>query len=362
MGIRNIIAKLVRHVRESHISRKCARWQLRECNAIIRTIKPKKKLTRLEVKQVKSYYKDLIGCRVSTKWHKLYLNTSNRFDCRYIPLDLLFSKILPALNNPILSPAYADKGQYERLFPMIKHPYTVFKRINGDYYLNDTIVDKGTIVSSFPNKGTYILKPILNTSRGDGVVAINAEDFRDQDEIVKFLDEQGVNYILQEKIQSHPDISVLNPSSLNTVRVITYRHGINVVILSVTLKIGKTGEIVDNGHHGGFFCSVNENGELGHYLYHLVPFTKSDKTESGVVIRNRKIPHFDRMTQVVCECARRLPYTKYVGWDLAIDISGEPVLIEINVKSPGGNIMQIPNGPLFGHHTEEILNEVFRHD
>lgn len=51
--------------------------------------------------------------------------------------------------------------------------------------------------------------------------------------------------------------------------------------------------------------------------------------------------------------------SKMISWDLAINESGDPVLIEANFSYGQLDFHQMCNGPLFGETTEEVLNKVF---
>ena len=50
----------------------------------------------------------------------------------------------------------------------------------------------------------------------------------------------------------------------------------------------------------------------------------------------------------------KVPYFKIISWDIAINNFNLPVFIEYNTYNQGLEI-QIPNGPLFGKFTDEIL-------
>ena len=55
---------------------------------------------------------------------------------------------------------------------------------------------------------------------------------------------------------------------------------------------------------------------------------------------------------------RFVKVAKLIAWDLAIDEKGNPILIEINLPYSGIDVIQIPNGPLFGDQTEDIIRKV----
>lgn len=333
--------------------------QRKECKSILNTLDSPIHLSALQQKLIKNYYNKYLSCDLSLLWHTLYINANNHFDHRYIPIDILFTEIIPFFNDKHFVDAYSDKNRYEDLFPDILHPKTILKKINGDYYLNNIIISEEEAIKTIPKMGTLIIKPTINTSQGNGVYILECNKLSSSQQVLSIFNKVGNNFIIQEKITSHISTNNLNPSSLNTLRVITYRKGSEVFILSITLKIGKKGSLVDNGHHGGYFCGVTMDGKLKKYLYTLNPFSRNEYTENGVKIFGIQLPNFETVCQTIKKCALKLPYARYVGWDIAINQEGIPVLIEINLKCPGGNIMQIPNGPLFGEYTTEILNEVF---
>lgn len=336
--------------------------QRQECRSIISTIEPTGKLSKEYENNIRTYYAKYIGDKICTIWHRLYYLSNQHENVRYIPIDMLFTHIIPKLNDKRFSDAYSDKSRYETLFPDISHPKTIIKRVKGDFYINNHISSPQNAFKLFIESPKLILKPTIDTSQGKGVKIVHTSDYNTLEKFEQFLLDSGQNYIIQEKIVSHKIIAQLNPSSLNTLRVVTYRNRNKVYILSTTLKIGKKDEVVDNGHHGGFFCGVDENGRLRRYVYSLNPFTRSVSTENGINIHGLQIPGFELLKDKLIKCALRLPYSRYAGWDVAIDDKGNPILIEVNLKCPGGNIMQIPNGPLFGIHTDEVLNDIFKNN
>ena len=330
--------------------------QLKECNKILSSLSVQK-ISRRDVKNIKKYYGQYTKFKINTCWHELYVNSGQHFDVRFIPIDFLFIEIIPKLNNMKFVEAYSDKSQYELHFANVKLPKTILKRISGDFYFKSNIISEEKALGIISKLHDLVVKPTINTSQGNGVF-IFSNHYSIEEIRQKFLYEIGDNYIIQEKIVAHPIINSFNSTSLNTIRLISYRNGSDVRILSAVLKIGKNGEIADNGHAGGYFCGISEDGRLKKYLYTLSPFTKQETTENGIYINNIQIPNFEILKNKVCELALRLPYARFAGWDMAIDCYGEPVLIEVNLKCPGGNIMQIPNGPLFGNDTDIILHEI----
>ena len=313
------------------------------------------KLSKGERREVGKFFSNYdVQFKLNYSWHAFY-SYLNGFDKRYIPIDFLFCVIVPTLNRDKWSNGYVDKNRYSDIFTGIKQPKTFFKRINGDFYIDKKIVPIGDIIDLCLSIDESVVKPSIDTGQGKGVNIFRGREFN-QAEVVNYLNTMGKDFIVQERMRSHPLISRLNPTSLNTIRMVTYRRGNEAYILSSTMKIGKKGEIVDNGHSGGMFCGIR-NGILDKYLYTLNPFTKvlnPDYPKEGEIL----LPNFSILEDKAKELALQLPYSRYAGWDLSIDEAGDPILIEVNLSCPGGNIMQIPNGPLFGDMTEEIMEDI----
>ena len=85
---------------------------------------------------------------------------------------------------------------------------------------------------------------------------------------IEKLKSYGLNFIMQNAVMQHPYVSQLCSSSINTLRIATYRSVIDEKphVIGALIRIGKEGEYVDNAHAGGRFVAINkETGELGKY-------------------------------------------------------------------------------------------------
>lgn len=321
-------------------------------------------LSKLEVKnlskkqqyEIKSFYKENLGLKMSDMlWHKMYYSINDDFDVRYIPINIVFQKMIQYYNNELLMLAYSDKNRYDILFKDFDQPKTILKKMGGEFYVNNLVVSKTKALNILENIDDVILKPSLYSGQGRGVICLKQVELHS---LKDFLDSIHGDYIIQERVKQHPQIACLNNSSLNTFRVITLRRGSDVLVLSVVIKIGKNGEIVDNGHSGGYFVGVNSSGLLKKWVYSLSPYSKNVVTESGFRVEGYAIPFYDKLVNAAKQLALLLPYHKMVGWDLAIDEQGKILLIELNINSFGLNIIQMPNGPLLGEYTVDVLREL----
>ena len=133
-------------------------------------------------------------------------------------------------------------------------------------------------------------------------------------------------------------MSKIYSEAVNTLRIVTITKNGNVNIMFRSIRMGNSGNVVDNFNHGGLFTTIEENGviskpavdKLGNiYEYH--PYTNTK-------IIGFKIPYFDEAIDFVKKMALEIPQVGYVGWDIAITKNG-PVAVEAN-PFPGHDIYQ----------------------
>lgn len=140
-------------------------------------------------------------------------------------------------------------------------------------------------------------------------------------------------FIFQELILQHESLKKINDTSLNTLRVVTYKNKNNKVeILSGFIRIGRKGAIIDNAHAGGIVLPLNkETGTLGDEGLQLIDNGGGifyQHPDSGIVFNNFKIPHYSQVKEIVTKASSlfKLPL---LGWDVAITPTG-PIIVEVN--------------------------------
>ena len=138
-------------------------------------------------------------------------------------------------------------------------------------------------------------------------------------------------FIFQELIVQHNALKKINRSSLNTLRVVTYKSN-EVEVLCGFLRVGRAGSIIDNAHAGGIIIPFHkETGKLyaeglqlidnGGGVYYKHP-------DTGTVFDNYQIPHYKEVIDLVTKGASLFKFP-FSGWDVAITNKG-PIIIEAN--------------------------------
>ncbi|MBR5081430.1 MAG: hypothetical protein IKX35_03185 [Bacteroidales bacterium] len=254
---------------------------------------------------------------------------------------------------------FSDKNLSCLFLPLVKQPHLVVKNQNGFFYSNGRAISREEAIQKCWNLSNAIVKPSLEEG-GKGVASLtvvegvtNIQGMR----VDELFDNYYADFIVQERIIQHPDMAKLNPSSVNTIRVLTYRFDSEVVLLYCVVRIGRKGMVIDNESQGGISVKINTDGTLAKYAYGAPGEEKIETTDEGIVLEGFQIPSYLKIVSLAKECHLQLPYFRIIGWDFCIDCDGEPLLIEWN-SNP--DLSQTANGPAFGEYTDIILSDVYK--
>ncbi len=185
-----------------------------------------------------------------------------------------------------------------------------------------------------------ICKPVSAT-QGKGVKKIRcSNDISEQKKVYDKLISDSKKLICEECIVQHPDIAAYNPSSVNTIRVLTITENGICHHVYAGFRMGQ-GKIVDNFHAGGIIATIDVKTGITctdaidldgrHYASHPI---------SSLRISGFQIPHWDKVLKITEEAALRLAGVELVGWDIAVTETGVS-LIEGNSEA-SYTIIQLP--------------------
>lgn len=302
------------------------------------------------------YFKQY-GFKVSSAFPEIYYRCNGIKDDRYIPASLYFYYISPYLVNMNLSMAYVDKNMYFRHFPDVRQPKTIFHNMSGRFYTSDMEeVTFEEAVGTLRGKDRFIVKPSIESGRGRDVKMVT-----DGNLVESTLKEYESNYIMQEVVTQHPEMAKLNPTSLNTCRLYTYRRvgTSEYILLGGAVRFGGKGAFRDNACTGGGFCKIDNDGCIADEIHNYRRFGwGSLKAEKG--LERLFVPNYDKVIETAIRLHKTIPYMDLIGWDIAVDRDGEPVLIELN-QYPDCELIQIFKGPMFGDYTDELLERISKH-
>jgi hypothetical protein len=315
------------------------------------------KLSLEEIREAKSFYKSNGYKLKNTYWHRYYKGVNGEFHKNYMPYDIFNPIINPRLNQRRQWPALLDKNLTYNLFKGFNQPKHIIQNINGFYYIDGKIVDLQKAIDACKAfKEHMIIKPTVGSGAGKMVNAfrvVDAETTYKNYSLEQLFNLYTKDFVVQEFLQQSEVLKPLNPSSLNTLRIVSYLNQEGVHITSSVLRIGKPGSTTDNFSTGGLFCGVFSDGNLKGKGYGPNGDVVT-KTSTGVILKDCKIPNYIKVKDMVKSMHYVVPYFKIISWDIGIDKNDLPILIEYNTHRQGIDL-QIADGPFLGEFTEEVL-------
>lgn len=196
-----------------------------------------------------------------------------------------------------------------------------------------------------------ICKPSQESGSGRGIEFIKTSNTDKIEEILS--DPVYDDYIVQALIKQHTGLSIIHPSSINSIRICSLLMDDGVHILSAVLRMGVGSSRVgnatsgDNAEYGGCTVGINEDGTLKEHSYTYYTGRKADRHPDGFIFKNYRILAFDKAIDLVRQAHPRIGHFRLVSWDIVIDNNGDAVLIEANMRRGSINFHQFNNGPLF---------------
>lgn len=344
--------KIKRIIQESRFVEK----YIKQVNESYNKLPQKADLTKEQEHEIQDYWRGLVGYEVPLDWHRYFYARTGIYSVKYIPTSLYRLELTGRLNQLPWCVPFSDKNLNDIVLPSMKQPHTYLKNRNGYYYVENKAVSLDDAVLKCSDIGDVIIKPTLS-SHGNGVKKLHVHDgvvdesgTRLKDLLVKYRK----NYLIQDLVKQHPDMNALNPDSINTIRIVTYRKGMDVYVLYAAIRIGRKGQAIDNESAGGISTKINLDGTLCKFAYGAPGQDKIELTDSGVKLEGYQVPSFEKVIAVVKEQHLNLPFQDLVGWDICIDEAGEPVMLEWNTTP---ELSQSAVGPAFGDYTEMVVKD-----
>lgn len=317
----------------------------------------RRKLTPEQKQQVQDFYVPLIGKKVDLHCHEYFYSRTGVFNREYVPANWYHCELVPRANDHSLAKAYGDKNLTDILFPEDTVP-TILKNMNGYYYFKGEPISEEDAISRCQFLDNAIIKP-SRESKGQGVHLLTVHNGMtniDGLKISELFKKYKSEFLIQEVVRQHKDMAALNPTSVNTIRVLSYHSGMEVLIIYSVVRIGRLGSEIDNQCAGGISTIIDKEGRLGKTAFGGYSEDNIVKTDTGVLLDGYQLPSYHEAIAMVKRLHLRLPFFNIVGWDVAIQEDGKPVLIEFNTN-PGLSQSAFKSG--MGEYTERIIRELW---
>ncbi|OWV21557.1 hypothetical protein B7982_10615 [Fibrobacter sp. UWB2] len=345
------------------------------------------------LKQGKSWCKKakVNGCRLYKPNNKLYKKYQEKWGlletpvmreylevfCAYLQndedrLNIVPENICHNVIEPVLNPFryrvfFEDKNYFAKILGKDILPNEFLRCINGTFYdgdyncvaTEDLPKKMGEIAAIAPH---IIVKPTVDSCSGNGIHFFkwNGQKFENDkgnsfEQIL--LNGKIKNFVVQEVLKQSDFISQFGPTSVNTLRIVTYKSVKDecVHIPAMLLRIGKIGANVDNAHAGGLFVGINpETGELGKYVSDQYGKTQSVFNGIDFSNSNYKIPNFDKVLAFAKKVHSVIPYHRLLALDVVLMGNGCK-LIEYNISAFSTWLFPFVGQTPFGKWTDEII-------
>lgn len=333
-----------------------ARYKARYARKRIKMINGGYNGSRKEFNEVVVSYWKKYGVIPKKYWYDIYCAGSDHYDPRYIPDDMWYQTICPHFCRYQSAWSLTNKGMYDRIFPNVRQPEVVAKKMNGCFYnAKNELINREEAIQLCLTEKKLIIKPTGGGGGGRSVQVLHPEEMNPES-VSELFDQYDRGFVLQRFLKQHKDLAAIHEKSINTVRVITFLFYGKVYVLSAQLRMGVGDSDVDNVSAGGIACTIKEDGWLAETAV-TRKSEWSDHHPNGMKFKDIRVPSYDRIVAKAIELQGSVPFFGIIGWDFAVAEDGEPIMIEFNTPC---NQNQIGGkAPTFGDLTDQVLDDVF---
>ena len=226
------------------------------------------------------------------------------------------------------------KGDIENTIVILRNKYS-FYQIAKDFFKRDVLlVSKATNnlqeFKEFCQRHPRFIAKEVDSGCGVGIKIVDTEGYDTIENLYFELSKQAI-WIVEELINQNPAISLFNESTVNTVRLPSFRHGSKVVFAYPCIRFGRRGSVVDNAGQGGVFASVDiKTGEIITDAYDEHGHKYSVHPDSNIKFKGFIIPQWEVLLDIARNAHLSLPENQvYIAFDFALSENGW-VIVEGN--------------------------------
>ena len=268
---------------------------------------------------------DHIGYMEYNLFH--FVGKSQKLRDTYVTFDYS-QHLFKTLNDPDHLILFNDKLSFNK----------IFKDYLGRDFLDIGEASYDDFVAFCQGKDRIFAKPNDSCS-GKGIYRnFSLDETTDLKELYDYLKENHL--FVEDSILQHEQMSLLHPSSINTVRITTVLdQNDQAHVMYALQRIGIGDMSVDNVGSGGIYTVLSEEGKIIHPCWSDKTITTyTEHPTSGMPLIGFQVPYFKEALQLCKKAAQVEKQIRYVGWDIAISNKG-PIIVEGN-PLPGYDMPQ----------------------
>lgn len=222
-------------------------------------------------------------------------------------------------------------GKNRKKFSSILNDKAEFNRFFSDFVKRKWLKSTEPIekyINTFAGLNKVIVKPLYGVG-GRGVFIHNIYNEKSWIELYDKLD--GKEYIIEEVLEQHSELKMLNGSSINTVRVYSVCLSNKVCIIGAIIRIGRQGKCVDNYHQGGLAAEIDI--DCGIVKTHAISQSGEKflvHPDSNVPIIGFRIPKWHEIVDTVKSAHGAIQELQYIAWDVVVCSDETITFIEAN--------------------------------
>jgi len=244
-----------------------------------------------------------------------FLNRTRENKKSFVTVAWLLEQI-KEYNPELYREVFHDKCQFDNRF----------KDYIGRGFIEVTAGTTDEDIKAFLAKYDSVVIKGSHGCSGKDVRVLN--DLSDLNAAVEIIRTGNYN-LIEQKIVNIDSLRALNPSSLNTCRIVTCHGGGHFEVLFACLRIGSKGALIDNATQGGTAARIDiETGRISSLFkgnaFRVIANSQIGRNEIGL-----QIPYWNETLAMLKEASLLVPEIHLVGWDVAITPTG-PALIEGN--------------------------------
>jgi Sugar-transfer associated ATP-grasp len=305
---------------------------------VIVTQYPARSLSEADKKRISDYSNDVFGSGKFAPWLELYSAYRGKFLEGWIPENYFLK---------VLAPSWRSYNNIDAK--------TIARRILGSdrvpdraYFINGFWLDRDHQHIENDRLQDYLFADadalFIKTDRsaqGAGVSKISRAQFD-----WEHLSRLG-NLVVQSAIDQHPFFDRFTSDSVATLRVTTVKPP--------GRKAEHKASILRLGHGGGTVVTadairvpvVDDRGTLADRAADASWMSHRAHPDTHVAFAGERIPGFQQAVALCEKLHDQSPFSVLIGWDVAIDSHGDPVLMEWNQGTAGIALSEASLGPCF---------------
>lgn len=312
-----------------------------------------KSLSPEQRREIKYFYAQYGFRNIRMDWHDYIYAVTGKYSPTFLPEDFFHRVIEDGYNDRKLYRAWENKAYMPQILSNVTFPETIITNCNGYFFnKNNEMISEECAKQLVMECGDSFAKPTMASGGGRGAIIIGVED---PSQAFAHLEK---DFIVQRKIVQSPETAAFNPSSVNTIKVVSMLFKGEVFILSSIMRVGAENSITDAAASGkGYFFGIDKNGTAiddGISIYGK----KRTIDYYGQAIKGRRISQYSEVCEIVKLNHKKFPYFGIMSWDFCVNDKNEVLLIEYNTGYPVALVYQMVNGPLLGEITDQVLRDI----